>query len=584
MKKYPFKFLDAYEKDDTDIFFGRINEIDDLYEMIFQNSILLVYGASGTGKTSLIQCGLAGRFKSYNWLPLIIRRGNNINESLKKTLIDFAGKVDIKDDDDTFIDDGKLPETARLIRNVNLNHFKPIYLIFDQFEELYILSKDPEEEKELIKSVKEILLCKQPVKLIFSIREEYLGYLNKFEKDVPQLFRKKLRVELMSDDKISKVLQDINDYVDSNVHIESEHLLEISEKIINKLKGKKKNENIQLPYFQVFMDKLYMEITGDEKKEKEATITLEAVDKMGDIDDVLRDFLERQVKIISQNVSANSKLILPEILWKILLPFSTLKGTKEPLLINELLGKDELGNLDEVLVRKCIDEFVTARILNKSENTGRYELAHDSLAKCIAEKRTDEEIALVEIHRMFDYKLMLKEEDREPFNEKELNVIAPYWERLTLKPEEDKIYKESQRAVRRQKNKNRNRYIFILVALFVGASIMLILAIRANREEAKAKLATNKADSANIQATNRLIDFQKAQAAKDSIQFNELAARANTILAVGGRPVEILNNMKDIYEIYCDTIPAMRWIKPNIESIQYISDSLGKASQLKGKK
>ena len=74
-KKYPFKFLDSYNNTDTDIFFGRDEEIDALYQMTFQSDLLLVYGASGTGKTSLINAGLAGRFKAPDWLALTIRRG-----------------------------------------------------------------------------------------------------------------------------------------------------------------------------------------------------------------------------------------------------------------------------------------------------------------------------------------------------------------------------------------------------------------------------------------------------------------------------------------------------------------------------
>ncbi len=92
MKKiYPFKFLDAYTKDDTGIFFGRDDEINSLYEMIFQSDVLLVYGASGTGKTSLIQCGLASKFQSHDWLALSIRRGNNLNESFDNALIEACG-------------------------------------------------------------------------------------------------------------------------------------------------------------------------------------------------------------------------------------------------------------------------------------------------------------------------------------------------------------------------------------------------------------------------------------------------------------------------------------------------------------
>src|SRR5437764_15063593 len=110
MKKYPFKFLDSYGKEDTAIFFGRDEEINALYEMVYQSPILLVYGASGTGKTSLIQCGLASRFQSHDWLPLTIRRGSNINVTFEKALEDARGyKTSDNEQDgsnDESVDDG----------------------------------------------------------------------------------------------------------------------------------------------------------------------------------------------------------------------------------------------------------------------------------------------------------------------------------------------------------------------------------------------------------------------------------------------------------------------------------------------
>ncbi len=80
-----------------------------------------------------------------------------------------------------------------------------MYLIFDQFEELFILGSADEQEQ-FIETVKEILQVEQPVKMIFSIREEYLGHLNWFERAVPQLLRKKLRVEPMNLDKVRQVI------------------------------------------------------------------------------------------------------------------------------------------------------------------------------------------------------------------------------------------------------------------------------------------------------------------------------------------------------------------------------------------
>src|SRR3954447_6876654 len=117
MKRYPFKFLDAYSKEDTDIFFGRDEEIEVLYEMIFQTSILLIYGASGTGKTSLIQCGLASRFQSHDWLALTIRRGSNINAAFEKALADAGGAGVVEQEDmgwlEEVMEEGEKPPATR---------------------------------------------------------------------------------------------------------------------------------------------------------------------------------------------------------------------------------------------------------------------------------------------------------------------------------------------------------------------------------------------------------------------------------------------------------------------------------------
>ena len=80
----PFKFLDSFTKDDKEIFFGRDKETEELYHKIFESKILLVYGVSGTGKSSLINCGLVSKFSESDWLPVNVRRGNNITESLEK--------------------------------------------------------------------------------------------------------------------------------------------------------------------------------------------------------------------------------------------------------------------------------------------------------------------------------------------------------------------------------------------------------------------------------------------------------------------------------------------------------------------
>ena len=132
----PFQFLDSFEAKDKDKFFGRDAEIETLYNLVHETPLVLVYGMSGTGKTSLVQCGLATRFDGPDWLPFSVRRGDNLNTSLHRALAAATeGKL---------TPDEPLPTT---VENLFYTYFRPVYLIFDQFEELFILGDDAEQKE-----------------------------------------------------------------------------------------------------------------------------------------------------------------------------------------------------------------------------------------------------------------------------------------------------------------------------------------------------------------------------------------------------------------------------------------------------
>ncbi|MEN2283155.1 ATP-binding protein [Algoriphagus sp. SE2] len=457
MKKYPFKFLDSYDKEDRNVFFGRDEEIDALYEMVFQSSIVLIYGASGTGKTSLINCGLAGKFQPHDWLALMIRRGSDINKSLEEALNNSGGKIDLDSKETKWFDEwgdesGKsneeLSAIGKSIRAVYQNSFRPIYLIFDQFEELFILGTVAEQQL-FIENVKGILQSSQPVKLIFSIREEYLGYLFEFERAIPQLMQKKLRVEPMTLEKVKQVIVGAASFEGSNITIKAGEEDSVAEAIFQKVKGGKKSLTIQLPFLQVFLDKLYLNITGDESRQTPAEFTFARVNEMGEIGDVLIDFLEDQVLNISKTLKSKYKDLNIELTWKILSPFATLEGTKEPINKKELI--DRLPELSKSMVDDVVAAFINGRILRHDENSDTYEIAHDALAKPIAEKRSVEETALLEIKRLIKSQVGVKEEAREYFTEKQLAFIEPYLSKFQPSKEEREWVDKSQKFIQEQK-------------------------------------------------------------------------------------------------------------------------------------
>lgn len=529
-KRYPFKFLDSYGKTDTDIFFGRDPEIEALYEMTFQSDILLVYGASGTGKTSLINCGLASRFQAHDWLALSIRRGNDLNAALQQKLDEAASGADSEaaDLDLSWLDEDEesteAPSSAlsQQLQAIYRQYFRPIYLIFDQFEELYVLGSKAE-QAEFIRNVQEIQSVEHPVKMIFVIREEYLGHLFEFERSVPQLLRKKLRVEPMNLDKVGQVVRGAAQLKLSNIRLQAGQEKAIIEGIFQKIKGKEQTLAIQLPYLQVFLDKLYLHITGDESRQADALFTTKALSEIGDIGDVLRNFLEEQAIRIQKTLAGRHADLPEDTVWQILSPLATLEGTKEPMLETTLIKR--LPTLAPVVVSEGLRLLEQQRILRFDENEGRYEVAHDSLAARIAEHRNDDEIAILEIRRLVSSQMALKADARELFSEKQLNLIDPYLDKLGLEAEALELIEESRKWVKATARRKRRRNLIIGSVLALAAVVSIVFGLRANT-------AAHTADTArqNAERSDSLAQIDKAKAiASDSLaqidKQNALAAR-----------------------------------------------------------
>src|SRR5688500_584313 len=74
-KKYRYPGLRSFEPSESTLFFGRNDEIQDLYSLIKTEKVVTLFGKSGLGKSSLINAGLCNFLADKNYYFIRIRFG-----------------------------------------------------------------------------------------------------------------------------------------------------------------------------------------------------------------------------------------------------------------------------------------------------------------------------------------------------------------------------------------------------------------------------------------------------------------------------------------------------------------------------
>ena len=439
--KSPFKFLDSFTIADRKIFFGRDQEITDLYRRVFESKILLVYGISGTGKSSLINCGLASRFEESDWLPVNVRRGKNIIESLNESLNKQA-----------FTPIKKNLSVSEKLQSIYLDHFKPLYLIFDQFEELFIFGST-DEKTDFIKLIKEIAESETQCRIFFIIREEFLAGITEFESFIPEIFSNRFRVEKM---KRANAIQSVEG--PCRIHgIETE--TGFAEEIIDKLCPS--GNEIELTFLQIYLDRIFRIAVTDKERSDKLQFSKEMLTSAGSVSDLLGQFLEEQIREMDD----------PDTGMDILKSFVSVQGTKRQMNESEIL--DSIGTFGTVITEedllKYLTKFVDLRILRERDEAGHFELRHDSLASKIYEKFTAIEKDIIEVRQFLDNACSVYEKRGKLLSVDDLKYIAPYEDKLYLNKQSEIFIDKSKNEITRSGKRSRT--------ILTAAAFALILVL-----------------------------------------------------------------------------------------------------------
>lgn len=233
--QHPWIGLASFTESDRQFFAGRGDEIEDLVRLVRRDNLTLLYGVSGLGKTSLIQAGLFPSLREDDCLPVPIRLDHldgaaplaaQVFRAITAAAI--AARV----------------EAPRPLPNQTLweyfhkegNHFWSArndlvtpFLAFDQFEEFFTLGRENParatraeafiaELADLVENrpsaalrddpvrAKEFNFKPAPVKVLLSMREDYLADLDRIRSHFRALGQNRLRLLPMGERQARQVI------------------------------------------------------------------------------------------------------------------------------------------------------------------------------------------------------------------------------------------------------------------------------------------------------------------------------------------------------------------------------------------
>ncbi len=176
----PYVGLKPFQLEDSAYFYGREQLTQQLVAELYERSFLAVVGASGSGKSSVVQAGIMAQLQagkqlpgSEQWRICYLRPGEHPLNSLTQQL---ASSQETQNQLEGFLYQG----VEGLVRWLRSYPEPMIVLIVDQFEELFTLASPVERSQFLELLLGAINYARDRLKLIITLRVDFISHCLEF--------------------------------------------------------------------------------------------------------------------------------------------------------------------------------------------------------------------------------------------------------------------------------------------------------------------------------------------------------------------------------------------------------------------
>jgi hypothetical protein len=391
----PYRGIRPFRYADRENFYGREKVIEELYANILLYRLVLLFGESGAGKSSVINAGIipllqkegyqAERLRvspEYENSPILVERmEGDLGEHTS-----YLPSIFAEDRTKTTEAPERIPcSVDQFFNSVRDAAGSTIpLLIFDQFEELFTLfaSKNEEDsgqkmlaQSQILNSIYELAHGHElKVKLLIIIREDFLGKLEIFAKSYPQIFDHRVRLQNLIIEDAKKAIT--GPFEKSNIFV-SRLSDGLADTIVQELSRDDIYGQVHATQLQIVCDRLWQK---NAKKRK--NITENEFSEEGRVKGLLEGYLTSELEKLAP--SQKSQAI--QVLGNLITDSETRDIVSEAKLKGFLNAKSERA-IDVLL--QTLDLLEKQRIINRTTQRGTfyYEIASEYLIPPIKEQK-----------------------------------------------------------------------------------------------------------------------------------------------------------------------------------------------------
>jgi len=558
---YRYPGIRPFIEEEHKLFFGREDDIKLLHQQIRLEQLVVLFGKSGLGKSSLLDAGVLPKLKvEKRFIPLAVRFGLAGDETTPSQI--FLDKID------TLISAGSplltkaFPDVDELRKNIendecfwisckNLQMQHPgktILLVLDQFEELFqdkfgeadisrfaqllatllfgrmpqllqnrIYEKLAADKMAFAPDEIDLLFEKVNVQVVISIRSDKMSLLNRLKPHLPHILQKTYELKPLSieqaEDALLRPASAEGDFISSPFNFEDE----AREKIIKYLSANRKKP---IEAFQLQLICQYCENIIINSNNLKTTINISDLGDLGDLSTIFNRHYEKLISQLPQAWQHAVKVLIEDKL--------IIGGNRIPL--PDKVIENEL-NIPPVQIQN----LVNSRLLRCEPNsTGgfSYELSHDTLVEPIMvsakKRRVKEDNDRFEKNIQQSYRLQQERDQKE-------NVELEKENKRQAEMLEVKI-----KAARRQKLLI--GMVSLIALLAIGFAVFGFYQMKqAQTATLKTELEKSHSDSLNLVAQKALVQFTDEK-------VNNLLQKAKNLYSFGEKDLAI-KYLKEAFSI-----------------------------------